>query len=56
MPILKCNLPVETLEDPLSLKSEHVFELKQFPNTLKYAYRDEKKIYHVIISANLSNN
>ena len=30
-----------------------MFELKQLPETLKYAYLDEKKIYHVIISANL---
>ena len=30
-----------------------MFELKQLPDTLKYAYFDEKKIYHVIISANL---
>ena len=31
-----------------------MFELKQLPDTLKYAYLDKKKIYHVIISANLS--
>ena len=30
-----------------------MFELKQFPNTLKYSYLDEKNIYPVIISANL---
>ena len=30
-----------------------MFELKPLPDTLKYAYLDEKKIYHVIISANL---
>ena len=30
-----------------------MFELKQLPDTLKYAYLDEKKIYPVIISANL---
>ena len=29
---------------------------KQLPNTLKYAYVDEKKIYLVIISANLSEH
>ena len=30
--------------------------LKQLPNTLKYAYLDEKKIYHDVISANLSEH
>ena len=33
-----------------------MFELKTFPDTLKYAYLDEKKIYHVIISVNLSEH
>ena len=33
-----------------------MFELKQFLDTLKYAYLDEKKIYHVIISAKLSEH
>ena len=32
-----------------------MFELKQLPDTLKYAYPDEK-IYLVIISANLSEH
>ena len=31
-----------------------MFELKPLPNNLKYACLDEKKIYPVIISANLS--
>ena len=31
-----------------------MFELKPLPNNLKYAYIDEKIIYPVIISANLS--
>ena len=31
-----------------------MFELKPLPDNLKYAYLDEKKIYLVIISANLS--
>ena len=31
-----------------------MFELKPLPDTLKYAYLDEKKIYPIIISANLS--
>ena len=33
-----------------------MFELKQLPDTLKYANLDEKKIYPVIISANLSEH
>ena len=33
-----------------------MFELKKLPDTLKYAYLDEKKIYHVIISASLSEH
>ena len=53
-PILKHNLPVEILGDPPPPKGDPVFELKPLPDTLKYAYLDEKKIYPVIISANLS--
>ena len=53
-PIFKHNLPIETLGGPPPPKGDPVFELKQLPDTLKYAYLDEKKIYHVIISANLS--
>ena len=56
MPVLKRNLLVETLGDPLPPKSEPLFDLKQLPNTLKYAYLDENKIYHVIISSNLSEH
>ena len=55
-PLLKLNLPIETLGGPPPPKGDHVFELKQLPDTLKYAYLDEKKIYHVIISANLSEH
>ena len=51
---MKHNLPVEILGDPPPPKGDPVFELKPLPDTLKYAYLDEKKIYHVIISANLS--
>jgi hypothetical protein len=36
-------------------KPEPSFELKTLPEHLKYAYLDEKKIYLVIISANLSH-
>ena len=43
--ILKHNLPIETLGGPPPPKGDPVFELKQLPNTLKYAYLDEKKIY-----------
>ena len=31
-----------------------MFELKPLPDNLKYAYLDEKEIYPVIISANIS--
>mgnify|MGYP005834907761 CR=1 FL=1 len=55
-PLLKHNLPIETLGGPPPPKVDPVFELKQLPDTLKYAYLDEKKIYHVIISANLSEH
>ena len=37
-------------------KGDPVFELKLLPDNLKYAYLDEKKIYPVIISANLSEH
>ena len=55
-PILKHNLPMETLGYPLAPKSGPVFELKQLPDTLIYAYLDERKICPVIISANLSEH
>ena len=55
-PILKHNLPIEILGDPPPPKGDPVFELKPLPETLKYAYLDEKKIYPVIISANLSEH
>ena len=55
-PILKHNLPVEILGDPPPPKGDPVFELKPLPDTLKYAYLDEKKIYPVIISANFSEH
>ena len=47
-------MPVEILGDPPPPKGYPVFELKKLPNTLKYAYLDEKKIYPVIINSNLS--
>jgi hypothetical protein len=55
-PLLKHNLPIETLGGPPPPKGDPVFELKQLLDTLKYAYLDEKKIYPVIISANLSKH
>ena len=55
-PLLKHNLPIDTLGGPPPPKGDPMFELKQLPDTLKYAYLDEKKIYPVIISANLSEH
>ena len=55
-PILKQNLHLETLEGHPSPKGDPMFELKQLLDTLKYAYVDEKKIYPVIISANLTEH
>ena len=55
-PLLKHNLPIETLGGPPPPKGDLVFELKQLPDTLKYVYLDEKKIYPIIISANLSEH
>ena len=49
-------MPVELLGNPPPPKGDPVFELKQLPDTLKYAYLDEKEIYPVIISANLSEH
>ena len=43
-PILKYNLPVEILGDPPPPKGNPMFDLKPLPDTLKYAYLDEKKI------------
>ena len=36
-PLLKNNLPIETLEGPPPPKGDLVFELKQLPDTLKYS-------------------
>ena len=52
-PLLKHNFPIKTLGGPPPSKGDPVFELKQMTVTLKYAYLDEKKIYPVIVSANL---
>ena len=42
-PILKHNLPVEILGDPPPPKGDLVFELKPLPDSLKYAYLDERR-------------
>ena len=55
-PLLKHNSPIETLGGPPPPKGDPMFELKQLPDTLKYAYLYEKKIYPIIISANLSEH
>ena len=55
-PLLKHSLLIETLGGPPPPKGEPVFELRQLSDTLKCAYLDEKKIYPVIISANLSEH
>ena len=52
--ILKHNLLIQPLGILSQPKEDPVFDLKPLPNTLKYAYLDEKKVYHVIINANLS--
>src|SRR3954468_17112807 len=53
-PILKLNLRVEPLGILSQPKEDPVFDLKPLPDTLKYAYLDEKKVYPVIINSNLS--
>ena len=53
-PLLKHNFPIETLGGPPPPKGDPVFNLKHLSDTLKYANLDEKKIYHVNISANLT--
>ena len=55
-PILKHNLPIEILGYPPPPKGDPVFEHKPLPDTIKYAYLDEKKIYPVILSANISEH
>src|ERR1041385_6528381 len=52
--ILKNKLPVEPLGILSKPKEDLVFDLKPLPDTLKYAYLDEKKVYHVIINSKLS--
>jgi hypothetical protein len=52
--MLKHNLPMEDLGTTLPPKEDHVFDLKPLPDDLKYAYIDDKKIYHAISSSKLS--
>src|SRR3954470_20878160 len=52
--ILKHNIPVEPLGILSQPKEDPMFDLKPLPDTLKYAYLDENKIYPVIINSNLS--
>jgi hypothetical protein len=52
--LIKHNLPMEDVGTTLPPKEDHVFKLKPLPDDLKYAYIDDKKIYPVIISSNLS--
>jgi hypothetical protein len=51
--LLKHNLPLEDLGTTLPPKEDPVFDLKPLLDDLKYAYIDDKKIYHVIISSKL---
>ena len=48
-PMLKHNLPVEILGDPPPPKGDPVFELIPLPDTLKYAYLDEKRILFLLV-------
>ena len=48
-PILQHNLPVEILGDPPPPKGDPVFELKPLPDTLKYAYLDERRYIMLLL-------
>src|SRR4051812_11450620 len=49
--LYKKGPPLGILSQP---KEDPMFDLKPLPDTLKYAYLDEKKVYPVIINSNLS--
>jgi hypothetical protein len=51
--MFKHNLLVEDLGTTLPPKEDPVFDLKPLPDDLKYAYINDKKICHVIISSKL---
>jgi hypothetical protein len=53
-PLLQLHIPPDNLGKLPPPKGDPSFELKPLPDDLKYAYLDEKNIYHVIISASLS--
>ena len=53
-PHLQLHIPPDNLGVLPPPKGDPSFELKPLPENLKYAYLDEKSIYPVIISANLS--
>jgi hypothetical protein len=48
------HIPPENLGELPPPNGDPSFELKPLPQELKYAYLDEKNIYPIIISANLS--
>ena len=54
-PILKHNLPIETLGGPPPPKDDPVFELKQLPDTLKYAYLNEKRYILLLLVITFQN-
>jgi hypothetical protein len=53
-PLLQLHIPPDDLGELPPPKGDPSFELEPLPDDLKYAYLDEKNIYHVIINANLS--
>ena len=54
-PLLKHNLPIETLGGPPPPKGDPVFELKQLSDTLKYAYLDERKYILLLLVLTFQN-
>ena len=52
---MQLNIPPNDLGELPPPKEDPSFELKPLPKDLKYAYLDEKHIFSVIISANLSD-
>jgi hypothetical protein len=53
-PQLQLHIPPDDLGELPPQKEDPSFELKPLPEDMKYAFLDDKKIYPVIISANLS--
>ena len=52
---MQLNIPADDLGELPPPKEDPSFELKPLPQDLKYAYLDNKHIFPVIISANLSD-